>query len=89
MLSGGCPFSFTKEDTKVEGVERISRHPKLWALGLYGLGYAASSVFASEVAFGTFPVIWAMIGGAHIDHRGRETGKLKAEVEEVTSHVPF
>ena len=89
MLSGGCPLDFSKKKNEVQGVERITRHTNLWALGVFGLGYAASAVYATEFAFGAFPILFTMIGGAHQDARHRVSGKLTEERDRLTSHVPF
>ena len=89
MIKGGCPFAFPPKNDRVEGVQRITRHPSLWALGLFGLGYAASALYVTEFAFGVFPVIFTVIGGAHQDHRHRESGKLSPERDTLTSHIPF
>lgn len=89
MISGGCPFAFPAKNDKVEGVERISRHPSLWALGVFGMGYAASAVYLTEFCFGAFPVVFTIIGGAHQDHRHRADGKLTPERDALTSHMPF
>ena len=89
MINGGCPFAFPPKNNKVEGVQRISRHPSLWALGIFGLGYASSAIYVTEFAFGAFPIVFTMIGGAHQDHRHRASGQLSEERDALTSHAPF
>jgi len=87
---GGCPFEFKKKgDEEIKGVERITRHPSLWALGLFGLGYASSATYVTQFAFGALPVLFTIIGGAHQDHRHRESGQLSGDHDTLTSHVPF
>ena len=61
----------------------------MWALGIFGLGYAASAVYATEFAFGAFPIMFTMICGAHQDQRHRSSGKLSEERDKLTSNVPF
>jgi uncharacterized membrane protein len=44
-----------------------------------------------EIVFHSFPVIFALIGGAHQDYRYRRGwgGSLSPEKDAVTSNVPF
>lgn len=90
-----CPFDFT--DNKLDagggprGVERISRHPGLWAFGLTALGTAAITPSIAQASWLSMPVFVALIGGAHTDSRYRRGmgGKLRAEDDENTSNIPF
>ena len=73
------------------GVHRISRHPGLWGLGLFGLGSAVVTPFAAEIVFFSMPSVFALIGGAHQDHRHRQGsgGFLSSKDDARTSNIPF
>merc|ERR1712039_664603 len=61
----------------------------LWSLGFFGVGFACTTPFATEIAFGSFPIVMALIGGAHQDYRNRRSGKLSPDFDAKTSNVPF
>ena len=92
-----CPIDYqqsrnAKADTNEEyGIERITRHPTLWSLGLIGLGTASLSVFLPEVVFGSFAGLFAAIGSSHQDYRHQRGsgGYLSPERLATTSNVPF
>jgi len=88
-----CPFDFTDNslDSGPRGVERISRHPGLWAFGLTCLGTAAITPSIAQASWLSMPVFVALIGGAHTDARYRRGmgGTLRAEDDENTSNIPF
>lgn len=89
-----CPIDFksaSKRKEGVSGIERVSRHPILWSLAAVFLGSAVGTPFAAEAVAFSFPTLWALIGGAHTDHRHRSGsgGSLSAEREAATSLVPF
>lgn len=89
MMTGGCPFSFGPKSDDIKGVQRITRHPDLMSLGLFGLGSACATVRLTEFFFGSFFFLFSLIGGAHMDHRHRLNGKMSKIVDETTSHIPF
>ena len=69
-----CPFDFSDrsqsqsgdgDEELYTGVHRISRHPGLWGLGLFGLGSAILTPFVAEALFFGMPCVFALIGGAH------------------------
>lgn len=70
-----CPFDFSKneesskmsdgDDELYTGVYRITRHPGLWGLSLFGLGSAFLRPFITEILFFSLPALFALIGGAH------------------------
>lgn len=72
-----CPFDFSdsnrskrvddgdEDEELYTGVHRISRHPGLWGLGLFGLGSAILTPFVAEALFFGMPCVFALIGGAH------------------------
>lgn len=89
-----CPIDFQKgkkKEGEYSGMERISRHPALWFLGLTCLGSAVTTVYAAHAAMFTFPVVFAYLGGAHQDQRFRRSsgGVLTADMEAISSNVPF
>ena len=63
-----CPMDFRPVDMPEDGVyglKRVSRNPNFWSLGLLGAGVAAASATAPQVVAFGFPVIFALVGGAH------------------------
>lgn len=92
-----CPIDYQQSRNAKEGsdgaygIERITRHPTLWSLGLLGLGTASLSIFLPEVIFGSFAGLFAAIGSSHQDYRHRRGsgGSLSPERELATSNVPF
>jgi hypothetical protein len=89
-----CPFDFTdKRDANQElyGLERISRHPGLWALGLVGLGQALLVPSIPQRIWWLGPAAVAWLGGSHTDYRYRRGmgGTLQPEYESLTSNIPF
>jgi uncharacterized membrane protein len=89
-----CPMDFRSNDlseNEVFGVERITRHAVFWSFGLFTLSSALSTISLPEIVMFSFPSIFALIGGAHQDHRflNGSGGKLTREKYEKTSHFPF
>jgi hypothetical protein len=87
-----CPVDFKDAKTPKEGIyglERITRHPGLWSLGLASAGVALYTPFWSEIILFGFPLIFAGIGGAHQDMRFRRNGGLTESTDNVTSLFPF
>jgi len=74
----------------VSGIATITRHPFLWAVGLWAIGHmAANGDVASIVFFGGMAVL-AFGGMAHIDQRRRKAlGADWGPVAMVTSVLPF
>lgn len=94
-----CPMDF-KADNKVSddgfyGLERITRHPTFWSLGLVCFGNAIVTKYATEAVMFSFPIILASIGGAHQDCKhmrisnGNGEPVLTQAKYEKTSHIPF
>ena len=73
-----------------EGVLRITRHPTMWAFGLWALSHlTANGDLASLVLFGTIAAL-ALIGTLLIDARYRERlGTLWQPFSDQTSNLPF
>lgn len=89
-----CPIDFKRDKKKkgeYSGMERVTRHPALWFLGLSCLGSAVTTVYATHAAMFTYPVVFAYLGGAHQDHRYRRSsgGVLTPDMEAISSNVPF
>jgi uncharacterized membrane protein len=72
------------------GILRITRHPVMWAIGLWALVHlAAGGDAASVLLFGTFALL-ALGGTVLIDARKRRTlGVEWTRFADVTSNVPF
>lgn len=75
-----CPFDFTdnkhtnnnaNDDDAVKGLDRVSRHPGLWAFGLTALGNAFLQPTVPLAVWMTGPAAVAWLGGAHTDSRYR------------------
>lgn len=64
------PLALAKGKPQVAGILRITRHPVLMGMGLFGLLHLlVASVNASELAFfGGFP-LFVLLGAAHQDRR--------------------
>lgn len=91
-----CPVDFKFDKTHrsedgVWGMQRVSRHPALWAFGLAGFGTALGTPFATEFVMFATPLLFAAIGSSHQDYRFRRGsgGRLTPEMEAKTSNVPF
>jgi hypothetical protein len=91
-----CPFDFTVSRRSDEqdgpiGVERVTRHPGLWAFGCIGLGAAAAQPTALQSLFWTGPAFTAWLGGGHTDSRYRRGlgGTLDPVYDSQTSNVPL
>jgi uncharacterized membrane protein len=90
-----CPFDFTgkrdEESQLLSGLERISRHPGLWSLGLIGIGQAILAPTIPHRIWWMGPPLVAWLGGSHTDSRFRRGmgGTLAPEYECQTSNIPF
>lgn len=92
-----CPFDFKapkrESEDSLHGLERVTRHPGLWSLGLTGLGHALllpTAALPLKLWF-TGPALVAWLGGAHTDSRFRRGmgGTMSPEHDAVSSNVPF
>merc|ERR1712232_1339420 len=89
-----CPIDWTPNDVpsnSVYGLKRVTRHPMLFSLGMFGCGIALKTAFATRAILFGFPMIFALIGGAHQDyrHRRNDGGYLSPEMEDQTCLIPF
>ncbi|KAJ1451838.1 hypothetical protein M885DRAFT_528710 [Pelagophyceae sp. CCMP2097] len=97
MAAGnGCPFDFErdkqlKEGGEDRGLQRVTRHPAFWALGLVGLSVAVRTPYAGTAVAAAGPAAVAFFGGAHMDSRHRRGvgGELTPERDAKTSNIPF
>ncbi|KAJ3076441.1 CAAX prenyl protease [Podochytrium sp. JEL0797] len=71
------------------GLRRVTRHPQLFSLGFLALGTALASPFLSTRLLCGFPIVFAVIGGAHQDRRFKRNGRFSEEYLEETSLLPF
>jgi uncharacterized membrane protein len=88
-----CPIDFRPRNVngRVFGVERVTRHPALWFLGLGAAGGALYTLSPVYSAAGGFFLLFSFIGSAHTDYRYRRGngGLLTQEQELSTSNIPF
>lgn len=79
-----------RADDPAPGIMRVTRHPVMWAIGLWAAGHlAANGDLASIWFFGMFAVL-ALGGTRLIDHKKRlALGSHWQRLASVTSNVPF
>lgn len=102
-----CPFDFTDSRSQTgrmkspapapdgyvhpTSLDRVTRHPGLWAFGFVGAGNALLVPSIPQRVWMSMPLLVALIGGAHTDSRHRRGmgGSLSPELDAVTSNIPF
>jgi uncharacterized membrane protein len=89
-----CPIDFRQKNSSGDpnyGMDRVTRHPALWFLGLTAAGSAITTVYPTHLVFFSFPLLFALVGSEHTDYRYRRGngGMLTAERESCTSNIPF
>lgn len=91
-----CPFDFSAPEQSasgdsVTGVRRVTRHPVLYSVGLFGLGLAIASPYPARMALFSGPLLVALVGTQHQDYRYRRQsgGSLTPEIEAKSSNLPF
>ena len=89
-----CPIDWTPKDIPSDGLyglKRVTRHPMLFSLGMFGLGTALKTPFATRAIVCGFPLLFALIGGFHQDyrHRRHSGGYLSPDTDHKTSLIPF
>lgn len=79
-----------RDDDPAPGILRITRHPVMWSMGLWGLGHlAANGDAAGMILFGLLTLL-ALGGTVLIDRRKRlALGSDWPRFAEITSNLPF
>jgi len=79
-----------REDDPAPGILRVTRHPVMWAFGLWGLGHLAANGDAASVIFFGLLSLLALGGTVLIDRRKRlALGTDWSRLAEVTSNLPL
>jgi uncharacterized membrane protein len=81
---------FARADDPAPGVLRVTRHPVMWAIGLWAISHLiANGDLRSLLFFGAFAVL--SLGGTMLIDRKKQLalGSNWARLAEVTSNVPF
>jgi uncharacterized membrane protein len=79
-----------REDDPAPGILRVTRHPVMWALGLWGLSHLAANGDAAAIVFFGLLTLLALGGTVLIDRRKRlALGTDWSRLAEVTSNLPF
>ncbi|KAI8834034.1 hypothetical protein BJ741DRAFT_610800 [Chytriomyces cf. hyalinus JEL632] len=87
-----CPVDFAharNSDPNQLELKRITRHPQLFSFALFTLGTALSTPFLTTRLLTGFPIVFAVIGGAHQDARFLRSGAFTQEYLNETSLIPF
>jgi len=83
------PAAIIPGDPRPKGVYRITRHPLMMGIALFGMLHLLPNGSATDVAFfGGFP-LFALIGAAHQDRRKLATDPRFRGFYEATPFVPF
>ena len=83
------PAAVVPGDPNPRGAYRITRHPLLMGLGLFGLLHTLPNGSTADVAFfGGFP-LFALVGAAHQDRRKLVTEPKFRRFYEETRFLPF
>jgi uncharacterized membrane protein len=81
---------FARADDPAPGIMRVTRHPVMWAIGLWAMGHImANGDLRSLLFFGVFAVL--SLGGTVLIDRKKQLalGSHWARLAEVTSNIPF
>lgn len=79
-----------REDDPAPGILRVTRHPVMWAFGLWGLSHLAANGDAAAIVFFGLLTVLALGGTVLIDRRKRlALGTDWSRLAEVTSNLPF
>ncbi len=84
----GAPSSAVRATPS--GVQRITRHPMMWAFALWAIVHAALGGTTRDVALSTAILVLALVGARLQDGKKRgQMGDAWASHEAATSFVPF
>jgi uncharacterized membrane protein len=84
----GTPASATAAAPR--GVQRITRHPMMWAFALWAVVHAALGGTSRDIALSTAILVLALVGARLQDGKKRgQLGSAWAAHEGATSFVPF
>lgn len=87
LLTGETALS---QDNAVRGILRITRHPLLWAVGLWGVVHMFNNADPPSWLFFGFSTALAVAGTLAIDRRRKQLlGPLWPAIEATTSNTPF
>jgi uncharacterized membrane protein len=79
-----------REDDPAPGILRVTRHPVMWGIGLWGIGHLAANGDAAAMIFFGLLTLLAIGGTGLIDRRKRlALGTDWSRLAEVTSNLPF
>lgn len=87
LLTGETALS---QDNAIRGVLRITRHPLLWAVGLWGVVHMFNNADPPSWLFFGFSTVLALAGTMAIDRRRKRLlGSLWPDIQAATSNIPF
>lgn len=87
LLTGETALS---QDDAIRGILRITRHPLLWAVGLWGVVHMLNNADPPSWLFFGFSTVLALAGTRAIDRRRKRLlGARWPAIEAVTSNIPF
>merc|ERR1719242_1360852 len=92
QMRNRCPLDLSfdgNEKPGMTGLKRISRNAPLWGFGFLCLGKALLTPHATGVVCFSFPLLFALLGGAHKDSRLYRNGSYSAEDMQQSSNIPF
>ncbi len=93
LIAGGAkpsPASVVPGAATVTGIHRITRHPVVMGLGLFGLTHLLPNGSAADVAFFGGFLLFALIGARHQDQRKLRTGTAEFKsFHDNTVFIPF
>ncbi len=87
LLTGETALS---QDNAIRGVLRITRHPVLWAVGLWGVVHMLNNADPPSWLFFGVSTVLALVGTFAIDRRRKRLlGARWTTIEATTSNIPF
>ncbi len=87
LLTGETALS---QDKAIRGILRITRHPVLWAVALWGVVHMLNNADPPSLLFFGFSTVLALAGTFAIDRRRKRLlGAVWPAIEATTSNIPF